>query len=194
MSFKFVGGKVLDGRFEPEGIYLGAPFDGRAEVTQGWGEHPEFYGKWRYNGVRVKGHIGIDFALEPGTRLLAVDSGRVVEISIERGGFERYVKLEHRWGESLYGNAGDVLVEAGQMVARGDPIALSALFIQTPQPFHFAVRIAPFNRHDGWGGFTDPEPFLPPDCLLLPENSDEGVAPARRLHPMADEKPNMRRP
>ena len=166
----------------------------------GWGPPDRKYATYRHwiQGEPVQ-YTGFKLfykndVWQPGTRLLAVDSGRVVEISIERGGFERYVKLEHRWGESLYANTGDVLVEAGQMVARGDPIALSAFFVQVPAPFHFGIRIAPFNRHDGWGGFTDPQPFLPPDCLLLPEDSEEGAAPARRLHPMADEKPNMRRP
>ena len=25
---------------------------------------------------------------------------------------------------------------------------------------HFGLRMAPFNRHDGWGGYSDPAPYL----------------------------------
>jgi hypothetical protein len=212
MGFKFASQKLLNGLFEPEGIYLTPPFEGDVTVLQGWGDNPQAHSAWRYNGVPLKGHPGIDVALPVGARILAMDAGKVVEISIERGGFERYIKIEHRWGESLYANLGDVLVETGQSVARGDALAHAGPLLPTVPPvlasaaapgrppvfLHFAVRIQPFNRYDGWGGFSDPLPYMPPGAVLL---SDDGslAASARAtngtpLHPMADDRPGLRRP
>ncbi len=109
--------------FGPEGIYLSSPLEGDCRIVQGWGENPEFHARFSYNGVRLKGHIGIDLAASPGANVLAADAGRVTELSIELGGFGRYIKLEHRWGESLYAQLGDILVDAGQTVTRGSVLA-----------------------------------------------------------------------
>lgn len=228
MSFKFTSQKLLNGLFEPEGIYLTPPCEGVLTVLQAWGDHADYYGEWRYNGVPVKGHTGIDFRVSPGAKLLAADAGHVTEISVERGGFERYMKIEHRWGESFYANIGEALVEAGQTVARGEAIgsaisnvisnvigsaehgaehgaehsAPAAVFL------HFAVRIHPFNRYDGWGGFSDPLPYLPPASVILPDEAGEDQRSASRsprraalrtdqaepLHPMAEDRPGLRRP
>jgi murein DD-endopeptidase MepM/ murein hydrolase activator NlpD len=206
MSFKFASHKLLHGLFEPEGIYLAPPLDGPLVVLQGWGEHADLYAGARYNGVPLKGHVGLDLAAAAGARLLATDAGRVVELAIERGGFERYIKIEHRWGESLYAHVGDLLVETGQSVQRGDAIALAEDPAARPGPasaagrcwFHFGVRVSPYNRYDGWGGFTDPTPYLPPGSLAPPndEGAGGGDLPAStwQPHPMADERQGIRRP
>lgn len=196
MGFKFTSQKLLGGLFEPEGIYLTPPFEGEPAVLQAWGEFPEVYGQWRYNGVPLKGHPGIDVRLDDGDRILAMDAGKVVEISVERGGFERYVKVEHRWGESLYAHLGAVLVETGQNLARGEPLAEVEPYGEHARALHFAIRIQPYNRYDGWGGFSDPLPYMPPGAVLLPDD-DEGAAglrPAYTPHAMADDRPGLRRP
>jgi len=200
MSFKFASQKLLGGLFEPEGIYLAPPLEGMLVVLQGWGEHAETYGAARYNGVPLKGHIGIDIAVQPGAKILAAEAGRIVEQAIERGGFERYIKIEHRWGESLYANVGQVLVETGQSVQRGDAVALALDTSGTSAQIylHFGVRVFPFNRYDGWGGFTDPTPFLPPGSLILPTDEATGIGEILSgpwvPHPMADERSGIRRP
>ncbi len=212
MSFKFASQKLLNGLFEPEGIYLAAPFEGELPVTQGWGESPDFYGQWHYNGIPLKGHVGIDVQIAPGARLFAMDAGKVIEISIERGGFEHYIKIEHRWGESFYANVGDVLVETGQSVGRAEKIATAAQLEPVPASkgpragasgaatdvlFHFAIRVLPWNRYDGWGGFTDPLPYLAPGCVILPDDAGEDAGDESRRdppHPMVDDRPGMRRP
>lgn len=210
MSFKFTSQKLLSGLFEPEGIYLAPPAEGELHALQAFGDHAKHYGQWNYNGIPLKGHTGIDLRIDAGATLLAVDSGRVVEISQEKGGFERYIKIEHRWGESFYANCGEVLLETGQSVTRGEAIAHALTAAEElarlqrsgdkARPsapliwFHFGVRIAPFNRYDGWGGFSDPMPFLPPGSVVLPEDADDMRQTGFTPHPMVDDSPGLRRP
>jgi murein DD-endopeptidase MepM/ murein hydrolase activator NlpD len=185
---------TTSGRHEPEGIYLSAPLEGACVVIQGWGAHPTVHAAYTYNGVPLKGHPGVDLAAEPGAAVLAVDNGRVTEISIERGGFGRYLKLEHSWGESFYAHLDDVLVEAGQAVTRGQPLAHVAARMMAdgaPAHLHWALRIAPYNRFDGWGGFTDPLPYLVAAEVSTGELGDDGPA---AIPPMLTERPGLRRP
>jgi murein DD-endopeptidase MepM/ murein hydrolase activator NlpD len=196
MSYRFVNQPLVSGLYEPEGIYLSFPFRGTGRLLQTWGANAEFYRGFEYNGVQLKGHTGLDFAVEPQAEFVAVDQGRVVEISREPGGFERYIKIEHRWGESLYAFVGRIHAESGQLIVRGATLAtageaLSSLAGMTL--FHFAIRISPFNRFDGYGGFTDPLPFLNPSDLAASE-PDEGSTLEYSPHKMAEERPSMRRP
>jgi murein DD-endopeptidase MepM/ murein hydrolase activator NlpD len=191
MSYKFVRQPLASGLYEPEGVYLSAPFTGQGRILQTWGANPAYYAQFKYNGTSLRGHIGIDFGLSPETALLAVDQGRVMEISYEPDGFERYIKIEHHWGESFYAYVGDIVIESGQLVGRGDEIGVVDAQGAIPY-FHFAIRIFPYNRFDGWGGFSDPLPFMDPSSLLS-ENEFDALTvfepPA-----MAVENQGMRRP
>jgi len=166
-------------------------------VLQGWGAHPAYHGKFTYNGVPLKGHPGLDLAAPPGAPILAVDQGRVSEIGRDAFGLGLYVKIEHRWGESLYAQLGQVLVESGKSVERGERIAAASL---PPQKgvihLHFAIRIFPYHRFDGWGGFSDPTPYLyVTELTLLPEAEDnQANFPEGSFAPMTTEKPGARRP
>ncbi|NJN81224.1 MAG: M23 family metallopeptidase [Caldilineaceae bacterium] len=146
MVYKFVQQTLSSGLYEPEGIYLTPPFEGQATILQFWAEHHDLYAGFTYSSIPLKGHPGIDFAIPPATHLLAVDHGRVVEIGYETGGFERYLKVEHRWGESFYAYVGDHVVEAGQMLVRGEPLAYSSDPRVGPSFLHFAIRVIPYNR------------------------------------------------
>jgi murein DD-endopeptidase MepM/ murein hydrolase activator NlpD len=188
----------MSGQFEPEGIYLALPLDGDPLLLQGWGEYPEFYALYTYNGVRLKGHNGIDLGAPAGTAVLAADAGRVIEISVEPNGFGRYIKLEHPWGESFYAGIATPAVDTGQTVARGHRLArVEATRRRFPAHLHFAVRIAPYNRFDGWGGFSDPLPYLyAPRLELLPLDApdERPAADADLLPPVLMERPGIRRP
>lgn len=167
MPFDFLRSDIEDGRYEPEGLYLAAPFEGRRRITQQWGENPEYYRQFAPGGVPLRGHNGLDFALPEGARLFAVDRGRVVEIGFDRAGYGRYIKLVHRWGESLYAHMQAFTVESGAAVERGQVIGYADnTGLSTGPHLHFAIRVYPYNRADGWGGFTDPLPFLHPADFL----------------------------
>ena len=69
-------------------------------------------------------HQGLDFAGTPGTRVLAVADGIVSHAGID-GGYGRLIEITHGNGYvTRYGHNAKLLVEAGQTVKRGDPIAL----------------------------------------------------------------------
>lgn len=194
MKYRFATRPLEQGLYEPEGIYLSTPFDGSRQVIQFFGQHPDHYAQYRYNSTLLRGHPGIDFAMPPGTELYAVDDGRVMAISNEAGGFERYIKIEHRWGESFYAHLSEIRVEAGQRVKRNECVALSGMNRHQVAPhLHFAIRTMPYNRLDGYGGFSDPLPFLNPANIILPEDLDEADQ-AIILHPMVEETTAMRRP
>jgi murein DD-endopeptidase MepM/ murein hydrolase activator NlpD len=188
----------MSGLYEPEGIYLSLPLDGKPVLFQGWGDHPEFHARCTYNGIRLKGHIGLDLLAPRGTRVLAADGGRVIEISVEPGGFGRYIKIEHTWGESFYAGISAPSVDTGQSVTRGHTLALvEAQRRPIPSHLHFGIRIKPYNRLDGWGGFTDPLPYLYMPELQTPEleqGAENPVTDEESLPPMLAERPAMRRP
>lgn len=192
-----------DGVYEPEGIYLSAPVEGECVAVQFWADNADYYGQFHYNGVALKGHNGLDFRVALGTYVLAVDPGRVTEIGEEPGGIGSYLKIEHRWGESFYAHVDTILMDSGQLVKRGTRIALvgdvdTGVYAAHYEPrysyLHFGIRIKPFNRFDGWGGFVDPLPYLNPAQLVFPGEDNPEIDLAFRPHSMVRESSTMRRP
>ncbi|MSQ91995.1 MAG: M23 family metallopeptidase [Gammaproteobacteria bacterium] len=69
-------------------------------------------------------HQGLDFAGTPGTRVLAVADGIVSHAGVD-GGYGRLIEITHGNGYvTRYAHNAKLLMEAGQTVKRGDPIAL----------------------------------------------------------------------
>jgi len=69
-------------------------------------------------------HAGLDFAGAAGTRVLAVADGVVSYAGPDRG-FGKLVEITHGNGYlTRYAHNSTLLVEAGQTVRRGDPVAL----------------------------------------------------------------------
>ncbi|MEZ4658360.1 MAG: M23 family metallopeptidase [Caldilineaceae bacterium] len=198
MARNFFNTSINTGKYEPEGIYLSPPFTGDARVIQRWGDNADYYAKVTYHGVPLKGYMGVGFELQVGSKIIAPDSGRVVEISQDFGGLGKYIKLEHWWGESIYANLRDILVDTGQKVARQRTIATVASFgASLHGRLHFGIRVKPYDRLDGWGGFTNPLPFLYMDILRFVENRNalgQIQEDAAKPMPLLVEDITMRRP
>jgi hypothetical protein len=151
------------------GVYLHPPFAGRYPIGQLWGENSAFYARFNYDGVPLLGHNGIDFSTPEGTPIFAVDDGVVRQVGFEANGFGNYMLLAHPWGESIYAHLAAVEVAVDQPVARGQRIGQSGNTGGSSGPhLHFAIRTNPYVRADGWGGFIDPLPDLPPSAYSLP--------------------------
>ena len=151
------------------GLYLAPVTDQAFDISQLWGENPDFYSQFKYDGVALLGHNGIDFMTPLRTLLFAVDDGVVARAEFEAGGFGNFVLLRHAWGESIYAHLDANGVTPGQVVGRGQFVGFSGNTGASSGPhLHFAIRINPYDRRDGWGGFSDPLPYLPPQSFRLP--------------------------
>lgn len=154
--------------------HIGSPFAGTVRLSQVFGGNRPFYSRFKYAGVALKGHNGIDFAIPLRTAVLAVDDGVVIYNGFEDGGFGGYVKLRRTWGESLYAHMVSSPVLPGQFVSRGEVIGASGNTGASTGPhLHFGVRLEGYDKADGWGGFVDPLPMLPEDAYYLARASDE---------------------
>lgn len=182
--------------YEPEGIYFEQLTNPIGRVVQRWGESTEYYSQYKYNGITVSGYLGLGLQIDVDAEILAVDKGKVMEISIDEGGFGKYIKVAHWWGESIYALLGSIHVASGQTVVRGTTLATSGNSLPTQgddsltSRFHFGIRISPYNRYDGAGGFTDPLPYVAPTALQEASTVD-GVDVTL---PLMEELPYMRRP
>lgn len=174
------------------GIYLHPPFDGVYNIGQLWGENSAFYARYSYDGVPLLGHNGVDVSTPVGVALRAVDDGIVLRVDFEAGGFGNYILLGHSWGESIYAHLSAVEVSVGQSVTRGQLIGRSGNTGASTGPhLHFAIRIHPYSRADGWGGFSDPLPYLPPTAYRLPPYILD-PAPALAMASAAPDEPFVR--
>jgi murein DD-endopeptidase MepM/ murein hydrolase activator NlpD len=131
-------------------------------ITQVFGVNRSRYSHFKVDGVPLLGHNGVDYGTPIGTAIGAVAAGRVVEVADEGNkGYGRYIKLSHPWGESLYAHLNSATVTVGQSVAAGQLLGSSGNTGNSTGPhLHFGLRVAPFNRRDGWGGYTNPLPYL----------------------------------
>lgn len=93
-------------------------------------------GRWFARG----GHSGIDFNAPEGTPVTASAPGVVVWAGERNGASARTVILAHGWGWlTVYGHVSAVNVSCGQVVQRGDVIALSGSYGASWAHLHFAL-------------------------------------------------------
>jgi len=185
--------------YEPEGIYLGQLTEPNGTLVQHWGEHVEYFSDYSYNGIALEGYFGLGFQVDPGANILAADMGKVTEISIDEGGLGKYIKIEHWWGESIYALLNKIYITSGQTVERGLKIASSGKTLidsEKKSRFHFSIRFHPYDRFDGWGGFSDPLPFMDPKNVLFMADSKNQYNLSDQSQPLKlnNELPYMRRP
>ncbi len=168
-----------------DAIHLAMPFTGVHPVSQLWGANPDFYRQFLYDGVPLRGHNGIDFAMPIGTPIVSSDEGRVLTVGASPSGFGNWVMVTHRWGQSVYAHMNRVTVREKQTVRRGEVLGQSGNSGTSTGPhLHFSIRIAPNFRGDGWGGYCDPLPFMQLDKLIIPagvrgdEAGEAGLPPS----------------
>lgn len=101
------------------------------------------------------GHDGIDYAAGPGDMVRASASGTVIFADTTSDRFGRMVVIDHGNGwQSAYGHLARVTVKVGEVVKRGERIALAGDAGDAERTeLHFEIR------HDGRK--VDPAPLLP---------------------------------
>ncbi len=89
---------------------------------------------------RMAWHAGVDFAGQKGANVVAVGAG-VVVFAGTRGGFGKLVEINHGGGYvTRYAHHSKLLVEVGDIVKKGEPIALIGMSGRATGPHvHFEV-------------------------------------------------------
>ena len=76
-------------------------------------------------------HTGVDVGVATGNKVVAMDSGKVVVCTYNYNGYGLYIVIDHGIGSdgykymTLYGHLSSATVKVGQVVAKGQQIALS---------------------------------------------------------------------
>ena len=146
-------------------------------ITQRFGENPNIYRQVRVAGARLRGHNGLDIgaSFEPvyapfdGVVVEADDEGRSVP------GFGKYIKLADASARGstpvelrvtsryhvVLAHLSHVEAGPGQRVQAGQRLGITGNSGWSTGPhLHLGLRIKPYNRADGWGGYVDPLPHL----------------------------------
>lgn len=144
-----------------QNLVLSSPVDRHIPITQEFGENPAFYSTIPGYPVPLKGHNGMDFGTPVGSPIYSVDAGVVMFAGFDLTGFGNLVRIKHEWGESLYAHLDQIYVQLNQTVSAGIAIAASGQSGLGSGPhLHFGLRIYPYDRADGWGGYTNPRGYL----------------------------------
>lgn len=103
-------------------------------------------------------HQGVDISAPRGTPIFAAAKGKVVQAGWNSG-YGLTVVIDHGYGyQTLYGHASKLLVQAGQMVTRGDVIAqVGATGIATSPHLHYEVL--------RYGAPQNPANYILPDAV-----------------------------
>jgi len=90
----------------------------------------------------TKAHQGVDIAASSGDPILAAASG-VVEFSGYSSGYGYHVIIDHKNGyRTIYGHSSKLLVKKGELVKKGQTIALvGSTGVSTGPHLHFEIRI-----------------------------------------------------
>ena len=120
-------------------------------VPQGWPLALKGFQTAAYSDA--EGHPGVDIAVPVHTSVVATARGTVIEAESDPV-YGHYVVVDHGGGiETMYGHNALLLVEVGERVTRGQPIAYSGNSGRSTAPhLHYEIRKE--------GRAIDPAPFL----------------------------------
>lgn len=146
--------------------------------SDGWSVRCTQVRDFRGRRMTYDSHNGTDFALPPGTEVAVSAPGRIVAIRNEynRGGLKLYV--DHGGGLlTSYNHLGRVLCAVGDLVGRGDVVALSAYSgIDALASFPF---VAPHIHYNVVLGGVLVDPFAHADELPIWRDDDGMPRPHR---------------
>ncbi len=138
---------------------LSLPFQGDYPITLHFGEEPdaETHLLEAYRAYGVRAHDGVDFAVPPGTEIISVDDGEVIEIPPSAVAYGVTVAVQHGWGKSFYGHLSAKKVKPGDKVKKGDLVGLSGnTGLSTGPHLHFGVEPNDLKADNGYLGKIDP--------------------------------------
>ncbi len=100
-----------------------------------------FTSAFKYRWGRL--HGGVDLAVSEGMPVYAADNGKVIVAEDSGNGYGNYIILDHQNGfKTLYGHNSQLLVSVGDVVSKGDKIALSGNTGNSTGPhLHFEVHV-----------------------------------------------------
>ena len=178
----WLGYRRPDRRIPISNLYNRTP----TPIELGWSVRKTQVRDFRGQRLSYDSHNGTDFAVPVGTSVVAAAPGRVLRISSEynRGGLKIFV--DHGRGlVTTYNHLARALVQVGEVVQRGDRIALSGYSgIDALVAFPWSVPHVHFNV---WLDGANVDPFAEPgeDSLWLggneprPDEQRPGARPAR---------------
>jgi murein DD-endopeptidase MepM/ murein hydrolase activator NlpD len=124
------------------------------QVSQWFGEHPEWYGKFS-----LAGHNGIDYAVPATTPVLAAHDGIVRLEGYDPEGYGIYMYIISDRFQTLYAHLSKPIVEHGQAVIAQQSIALSGNSGNSTGPhLHFGLKIKGMHNQ-AYRDWIDPVPF-----------------------------------
>lgn len=130
---------------------LNMPF----HISQRWGENPDYYS----SNLGMKGHNGVDFACPTGTPVYACHDGTIQFSGIDSvRSLTVCIDTPNGLLRTLYCHLSESKVKVGQVVKRGELIALSGntgSFTTGPH-LHLGVRPLPAQMDNGWNGAANP--------------------------------------
>ena len=95
-------------------------------------------------------HAGIDFTALVGTPIYATGDGVVLKSTYAKGGYGRYVVIEHGYGyRTLYAHMNQSYVKKGQIITRGDTIGTVGSSGLSAGP-HLHYEIHKKENDDSW--------------------------------------------
>lgn len=96
-----------------------------------------------------KFHGAIDYAVSPGTTVMAAADGVVMTTADLSSSYGTHVVIRHANGTQTYyghGTRGSICVRPGQIVKKGEKIMLSGSTGNSSGPhLHFEVRVSPYS-------------------------------------------------
>jgi len=124
-------------------------------ISQRWGENAEYY----KTNLGMLGHNGVDFACPVGTPVYACHDGTIQFSGIDSvRSLTVCIDTPNGLLRTLYCHLSESKVQVGQVVKRGELIALSGntgSFTTGPH-LHLGTRPLPAKMDNGWNGAANP--------------------------------------